>query len=342
MTLYAATSNKGKLVEFATSASTSGITVEALPNLASLPEPIEDARTFMSNAEKKAIEYSRAAPGLLVFADDSVKTMTFERLGHQIAFLRCGMYGGPNGGTPDGDLWHGMAVATGAETVVHAQTFDVTDPAVRSRLAGSHSSLGLLLSDTDKPKEAEEALRKAIALAPDHAQAYTNLGIALAQTGEMGDAMAQLESAIQQDPRSAYAHHALGALLAQQGQTIQAAAEFTTVLEIDPSHAQARLIHGRDVGGRFHPLRISDGIAADGAGAHLGDGVGEPIDDHVDLAGDEVVHRRTRTAIRHILQLDAGDVFEIEPGDVTARSGARGADRRRLRPRLQPSQQFRQ
>ena len=72
----------------------------------------------------------------LVFADDSVKTMTFERLGHQIAFLRCGMYGGPNGGTPDGDLWHGMAVARGDETVVHAETFDVTDPAVRSRLAG--------------------------------------------------------------------------------------------------------------------------------------------------------------------------------------------------------------
>jgi hypothetical protein len=72
----------------------------------------------------------------LVFADDSVKTMTFERLGHQIAFLRCGMYGGPNGGTPDGDLWHGMAVATGTETVVHSETFDVSDPAVRSRLAG--------------------------------------------------------------------------------------------------------------------------------------------------------------------------------------------------------------
>ena len=49
----------------------------------------------------------------LVFADGSVKTMAFERLGHQIAFLRCGMYGGPNGGTPDGDLWHGMAVAHG-------------------------------------------------------------------------------------------------------------------------------------------------------------------------------------------------------------------------------------
>ncbi len=72
----------------------------------------------------------------LVFADDIIKTMTFERLGNQIAFLRCGMYGGPNGGTPDGDLWHGMAVAHGDEVVVHAETFDVTDPAVRSRLAG--------------------------------------------------------------------------------------------------------------------------------------------------------------------------------------------------------------
>ncbi len=72
----------------------------------------------------------------LVLADHSVRTMHFERLGHQIAFLRCGMYGGPNGGTPDGDLWHGMAVAARDEVVVHAETFDVTDPAVRSRLAG--------------------------------------------------------------------------------------------------------------------------------------------------------------------------------------------------------------
>jgi hypothetical protein len=72
----------------------------------------------------------------LVFDDGSVKTMSFERLGHQIAFLRCGMYGGPNGGTPDGDLWHGMKVAEGDEVVVHHETFDVSDPAVRTRLAG--------------------------------------------------------------------------------------------------------------------------------------------------------------------------------------------------------------
>ena len=77
MTLYAATSNPGKLAEFAASASTAGsargeeIAVLALPGLAAMPEPVEDAPTFMGNAEKKAVAYSRLAPGLLVFADDS-------------------------------------------------------------------------------------------------------------------------------------------------------------------------------------------------------------------------------------------------------------------------------
>jgi len=71
MKLYAATSNPGKLAEFASSASGAGIEVLALPGLAQMPEPVEDADTFMGNAEKKAREYSRLAPGLLVFADDS-------------------------------------------------------------------------------------------------------------------------------------------------------------------------------------------------------------------------------------------------------------------------------
>ena len=71
MILYAATSNPGKLAEFATSASTSGIEVLALPNLNQIPEPVEDATTFQGNADLKAIAYSLAAPGLLVFADDS-------------------------------------------------------------------------------------------------------------------------------------------------------------------------------------------------------------------------------------------------------------------------------
>jgi hypothetical protein len=62
-----------------------------------------------------------------------VRTMTFERLGNQIAFLRCGMYGGPNGGTPEGDIWHGMFVGDGVTT---GETYDVNDADVRSNICG--------------------------------------------------------------------------------------------------------------------------------------------------------------------------------------------------------------
>jgi XTP/dITP diphosphohydrolase len=71
MVLYAATSNAGKLAEFAGSAGAAGVEVLALPGLASMPEPVEDAATFMGNAELKAVAYSLRVPGMLVFADDS-------------------------------------------------------------------------------------------------------------------------------------------------------------------------------------------------------------------------------------------------------------------------------
>ena len=62
-----------------------------------------------------------------------VKTVTFERFGNQIAFLRCGMYGGPNGGTPNGDIWHGMYVG---DNVVSGETYDVNDPEARNQICG--------------------------------------------------------------------------------------------------------------------------------------------------------------------------------------------------------------
>jgi len=69
--LYAATSNPGKLAEFQSAASAEGVAIEALPNLKQIPEPVEDALTFQGNADLKAIAYSLASPGLIVFADDS-------------------------------------------------------------------------------------------------------------------------------------------------------------------------------------------------------------------------------------------------------------------------------
>jgi XTP/dITP diphosphohydrolase len=66
-----ATSNSGKLRDFAGAAAPLGITIANIPNLSSLPEVAEDGTTFEANARKKAESYSLAVPGELVLADDS-------------------------------------------------------------------------------------------------------------------------------------------------------------------------------------------------------------------------------------------------------------------------------
>ncbi len=70
-TLLIATSNPGKLRDFAGAAAKFGINIAALPGFASIPTVTEDGLTFEANARKKAAEYSRYAPGQIVLADDS-------------------------------------------------------------------------------------------------------------------------------------------------------------------------------------------------------------------------------------------------------------------------------
>jgi XTP/dITP diphosphohydrolase len=66
-----ATSNPGKLRDFAGAAPPHGIEIASLANFASLPEVKEDGDTFEANARKKAEHYSRYAAGDIVLADDS-------------------------------------------------------------------------------------------------------------------------------------------------------------------------------------------------------------------------------------------------------------------------------
>ncbi len=71
MRVLIATSNQGKLRDFAGAAAVHGIIVDGLANFAQPPEAVEDGATFEENARKKAEHYSRFAPGELVLADDS-------------------------------------------------------------------------------------------------------------------------------------------------------------------------------------------------------------------------------------------------------------------------------
>jgi XTP/dITP diphosphohydrolase len=66
-----ATSNAGKLRDFAGAAASLGIEIACIPNFSSLPVVVEDGLTFEENARKKAESYSREVPGEIVLADDS-------------------------------------------------------------------------------------------------------------------------------------------------------------------------------------------------------------------------------------------------------------------------------
>ena len=66
-----ATSNAGKLRDFAGAARQHGVEIAGIPDFSSLPAVVEDGLTFEANARKKAEEYSRYVPGEIVVADDS-------------------------------------------------------------------------------------------------------------------------------------------------------------------------------------------------------------------------------------------------------------------------------
>ncbi len=71
MRILIATSNAGKLRDFAAAAAVYGVDIASLPGFKSLPEAVEDGATFEENARKKSEHYSRFAPGEVVLADDS-------------------------------------------------------------------------------------------------------------------------------------------------------------------------------------------------------------------------------------------------------------------------------
>ena len=70
-TVYIATSNAGKLRDFAAAAKLNSVEVLPLPGFSEMPSVAEDGATFEANARKKAEHYSRLFPGNLVLGDDS-------------------------------------------------------------------------------------------------------------------------------------------------------------------------------------------------------------------------------------------------------------------------------
>jgi XTP/dITP diphosphohydrolase len=70
MKLLIATTNPGKIREIRLLLAGLPLDLVALPDLPPIEEPVEDGRTFLDNARKKAMAYA-AATGLLTVAEDS-------------------------------------------------------------------------------------------------------------------------------------------------------------------------------------------------------------------------------------------------------------------------------
>jgi len=70
VTLYAATTNPGKLRDFSVAAADGGFTVGSHPEFKKIAAPAENEPTFTGNARTKAQYYSRFIPGFIL-ADDS-------------------------------------------------------------------------------------------------------------------------------------------------------------------------------------------------------------------------------------------------------------------------------
>lgn len=69
--LYIASTNRGKLRDFAVAAQSRGLSILPFPGLEAIAPPAENESTFASNARQKAIYYSRLLPAEIVLADDS-------------------------------------------------------------------------------------------------------------------------------------------------------------------------------------------------------------------------------------------------------------------------------
>ena len=103
------------------------------------------------------------------------------------------------------------------------------------------NDLGNLLLLAGRPKEAEDAYRKAVELDPERVSALFNLGLLLQQRGKMGDAMDLYERVLKIQPEHAWAHYQAGAVQERKGNESRAVEEYARAFALDPQLAFAEL-----------------------------------------------------------------------------------------------------
>jgi tetratricopeptide (TPR) repeat protein len=104
--------------------------------------------------------------------------------------------------------------------------------------AGGLSGLGVLLLQLGRLQEAEDWLRRALAIDPDAAEIRNNLCMALAARNRLDEAIAEYASAVEIDPNHVAARNNLGAALHARGRAAQALPHFEAAVGLAPNLAE--------------------------------------------------------------------------------------------------------
>jgi Flp pilus assembly protein TadD len=124
-------------------------------------------------------------------------------------------------------------------------------------IAEAHCNLGVLLQDQGKFDEAVESFRRVVELKPDFADAHSGLGKALHGLGRREEAASCFRRAIELKPAEADFKNSLGVVLHDQGLSAEPIELFRQALAIRPNFAEALFNLGRALRdlGRFDEAR---------------------------------------------------------------------------------------
>jgi tetratricopeptide (TPR) repeat protein/SAM-dependent methyltransferase len=100
--------------------------------------------------------------------------------------------------------------------------------------------LGNAFRAQGKWDDAIACYRKALAIAPEHADTYHKLGDVLHRQGRLSEAVASYRNALSIQPDAANLHYNLGGVLRDQGKASEAIASYRKAISIEPGHVMAR------------------------------------------------------------------------------------------------------
>ncbi|MDD5383428.1 MAG: tetratricopeptide repeat protein [Gallionella sp.] len=120
--------------------------------------------------------------------------------------------------------------------------------------ADAHYNLGNTLLILGRLDEAEASYRRALQVWPDYVDAHYNLGNTLRNLGRLDEAEASYRRALQVKPDYAEVHGNLGNIMLEQGRLAEAEASYRRALQIKPDYAVAHY----NLGNLLHDLNRLD------------------------------------------------------------------------------------